>query len=145
MNSAVDLSAKARTATLPLYKGLDSHGNPVYYILTESSDCATAKKYKINYAPKLGLLINADGTPKNAAVQKVTVVDSKGTLQFPGTPDFSPVRIFTPSATGWPPVASIAGSVADSQYSPFITYTNEKGKHVVFNASHVARAFSDII
>jgi len=49
----------------------------------------------------------------------------------------------TPAASipqGWPPAESIPGSVGDPMYTPFITYVNAAGKHVVFNASQVANA-----
>jgi hypothetical protein len=140
MTSAIHLSPQAKTATLPMHKGFDAKGNPVYCILTESSDCSEAKKHQINYSPKLGFLLNAQGAPGSRAVQPVTV-DKDGAIHFAGTADFSPVRIFTPSIPdGWPPAASVPGSIGDSKYTPFITYVNEDGKHVVFNASQVANA-----
>jgi len=148
MGSAIDLSPTARTATLPLHQGVDQFGNPVYFIVTEASDCATAQSLQVNYAPKLGLLIDANGNPVNQSAQKVTVTplsgngaDPVGMVQFSGTADFSPVRIFVPnSPNGWPPVQAAPGSVGDSNYTPFITYKNAAGKPVVLNASQVANA-----
>jgi hypothetical protein len=161
MTSAIDLSPVALTATLPLHKGYFGAGTgvPVYYIITESSDCKTAKKLGINYSPKLGFLIDSSGNPVNKSVQKATV-DAAGAFHFTGTVDFSPVRIFTPStdatpnfldptadgpqgfpAQGFPaPGGFSPGSVGDSNYTPLITYTDAAGKHIVLNATQVANA-----
>jgi hypothetical protein len=140
MTSAIKLSPGAKTATLPLHKGFDNRGSPVYYILTESSDCNEAKARHINYSPKLGFLVDAAGNPLSKSVQQVAR-DREGKIHFTGTADFSPVRVFTPSVPdGWPPAASQPGSVADADYSPFITYVNGQGRPVVFNASQVANA-----
>jgi hypothetical protein len=154
MTSAIKLSPVGLTATLPLHKGYFGPGTtfPVYYIVTESSDCGTAKALGINYAPKLGLLIDANGTPVNKSVQRVTL-DGNG-VHFAGTADFSPGRLFVPSfaATpnsldptndglqGFPPVSFQPGSVGDANYTPLITYTNEDGKRIVLNATQVANA-----
>lgn len=148
MGSAIDLSPTARTATLPLHQGIDQLGNPVYFIVTESSDCATAKSLQVNYAPKLGFLIDANGNPVHQSAQKVTVTplegrgaDPVGMIKFAGTADFSPVRLFVPnSPDGWPPVQAAPGSVGDNNYTPFITYKNAAGKYVVLNASQVANS-----
>ena len=51
------------TVTFPLYKGT-SHGQTVYYVLTDASDGNFAQQYGINTAQKL---VNAANT---AAVQK---------------------------------------------------------------------------
>jgi len=147
MTSAINLSPAARTATLPLHQGMDQNGQPVYFIVTESSDCDTARTLRINYAPKLGFLIDSNGNPVNKSAQKVVVApaggngDPLGTVVFSGTADFSPVRVFAPSSPGgWPPAQSTPGAVGDSNYTPFITYRNAAGEHVVLNASQVANA-----
>src|SRR5215470_4516397 len=68
MTSAIHLSPQSTAATLPLHKGYVGPGVdfPSYYILTEASDCATAKQLGINYAPKLGFLIDDAGNPINS-------------------------------------------------------------------------------
>lgn len=143
LTSAVRLSPIARTATLRLHKGYYGPGfnSPVYYIVTESSDCRDAKERGVNFSPKLGLLIDGDGKPVNKSVQQVTV-DSHGALHFPGTVTFGNVRKFTagPAANPFLPPAPPfqPGSIGDANYSPVITFVNEEGKHVVLNASQVA-------
>ena len=103
MKSALILSPSAGTATLPLHKGYvgDGTSSAVYYVITDASDCETAKSLGINYAPKLGFLIDGSGNPLNKSVQKVTV-DAAGAFHFAGGVDFSPVRIFTPSIAPTP-------------------------------------------
>ena len=155
MRSAVNLSPHAVTATLPLFKGYAGNGSPVYYIVTESSDCKTADRLGINYSEKLGKLIDATGNPVNKSVQQVTI-DSAGAVHFAADTDvdFSPVRIFTastastpnffdPVADGpqaFPPSAFAAPSVGGPNYTPLITYTEASGKHIVLNATIVANA-----
>ena len=145
IKSAAKLSPVARRATLPLHQGFDSNGNAVYYIITDSSDCADAKARGVNYVPKLGLLIDKTGNPINASVQQVKVVN--GVVHFPagGGVDFNPVRIFTPSVPdGFPPAASIPGSVGEANYSPLITFANGAGKRVVLNATQVANTINGV-
>jgi hypothetical protein len=50
---AVDFTYRKASVTLPLFRGLDSSGESVYYILTDASDFAFAHALGINYAPKL--------------------------------------------------------------------------------------------
>ena len=142
ITSAVKLSPEGKTATLPLFKGYVGAGisSPVYYILTDTSDCQEAQTRGLNYVPKLKYLIDPNtGAPLNKSVQQVTV--DKNGVHFTGTADFSPVRIFTPnSPDGWPPAFTTPGSVGDSNYTPFITYKNATGKFVVFNASQVSNS-----
>jgi hypothetical protein len=155
ITSAVKLDPDAKLGTLPLFKGYEGSGtaNPVYYIMTDTSDCTEARTRGLNYVPKLGLLINpTTGAPLNAAVQQVTV-DTHG-VHFAGWADFSPVRQFEPGplSAPWFPTLSVPGSVDEltemsppapvptTPYTPFITYKNAAGKYVVFNASQVANS-----
>jgi hypothetical protein len=115
------------TATLPLQSG-SVGGKPIWYVVTESSDQDDAKARGVNYSPKLSL---AKGT---AAVQKATI--SSGGLNFAGGVDFSPTRVVTPSATGFPPLAAVPGSVGDAKYSPLV----ELPSGIVLNAPHIANA-----
>lgn len=143
MESALALSVKAKTVTLPLYKGTDGT-NDVYYIVTEASDCDLARQFKVNYAPKLNnLLVNGVPGPSATSAVQVVSVDNKGVVTFAASADFTPVRLFTPSSPdGWPPVVpgTTAGAKGGANYSPFITYRNANGKYVVLNASQVATA-----
>ena len=144
VTSAVNLSPAARTATLPLHQGTlgTPNGTPVYYILTDVSDCDEARTRGLNYAPKLGFLVNpTTGEPVNKSVMKVKGPDVNGDgIVFTGTADYSPVRIFTPNQPdGWPPAASQPGSNGDGNYTPFVSY-KVGNKYVVANASQVANS-----
>ncbi len=124
--SVVALDEKALTVTLPLYKGTTSAGAPTYYIVTDASTAALAKKYGVNRAPKL---IRALGTK---AVQ--TVTEQPSGPVFAGTVDFSHKPMVVPSAAGFPPKVAKPGAVGDARYSPLIT----TGDGSVINAPQVA-------
>ena len=133
MKSAVNLSPIAREATLPLHMGYAPDGSTVYYIMTDTSDCDTARQLGINYSPKLGNLLNPDGSAINASLQTVAVTgdvpaaafndQQLGMVHFSGYADFSPIRTFLPGTTapasppwppnslGWPPAQSTPGSI----------------------------------
>jgi hypothetical protein len=119
--SAISVDPDAGTVVLPLYEGM-SGGKRVEYIITESSDKADAEKRKVNFAPGI----------KDAFLQKVTLPG--GVPTFEGAPDFSPSRVYTASATGFPPSAAKPGATADSAYSPFVKLPSG----VVLNAPIVA-------
>ncbi len=115
------------TATLPLFQGSVA-GKSVWFVVTESSDQEDAKARGVNYSPKLA---RARGT---AAVQKATTTTSG--LAFSGGVDFSPTRIVTPSATGFPPLAASPGSIGDAKYSPLV----ELPSGIVLNAPQIANS-----
>jgi hypothetical protein len=126
LESAIEDTTR-NTATLPIFQGM-SGGQPVWYVVTESSDKKDARTRKVNYAPKLA---NARGT---AAVQKVTMVD--GVIHFPATVDFSPNRVVVPGPTGFPPAQAQPGAIGQPGYSPLIELPNG----VILNASQIANA-----
>jgi hypothetical protein len=95
------------TVTLPLYRGT-AHGKDVYYIITEASNKSEAERLRVNFAPAI------------AAAHAQHATGSAGSLSFEGAPDFSPARVYTPSATGFPPSAAAPGAVGDAAYSPFV-------------------------
>ena len=70
------------TVTFPLHQGL-SHGQPVYYVVTDASDGSVAAAMGVNTSQKLA---NAANT---AGVQKVSI-NPDGTVVFPATVNFSP-------------------------------------------------------
>ena len=75
------------TVTFPLHQGL-SHGQPVYYVVTDASDGSVAALMGINTSQKLA---NAANT---AGVEKVSI-NPDGTVVFPATVNFSPTPGFT--------------------------------------------------
>ena len=79
-------------ATFPLHRGV-SHGQTVWYVITDDSDQADAEANGANYVPKLA---NSIGT---TAVQKVTV--NNGVVNFPATVTFGQKRVVKPGPTAF--------------------------------------------
>ena len=96
--------------TFTVHPSVDDDGEHASYVVTESSDKKDAKRRGVNYSPKLA---NAIGT---AAVQNGWY-DRKGVLHVEDTVDFSPNRVVTPSATGFPPLAAAPGAVGQPGHS----------------------------
>ncbi len=119
------------SVTLPLYRGT-SNGQPVWYLMLDSSDGEDAKRLGINRASKLE---NARG---NVAVMKVRVIN--GVIDFPASVDFSLQRQVVPGPTGFPPVAASPGAVGQTvngvAYSPLI----EMPDGTIRNAPQIANA-----
>ncbi len=126
VTSAVE-NRELNQVTLPVYEGR-SGGEPVWYVVLDSSDKKDARARGVNFAPKLA---NARGT---AAVQKASL--ENGLVVFPAGVDFSPVRSLTPGPGGFPPVAAQPGSVGAEGYSPLI----ELPGGIVINAPQIANA-----
>lgn len=118
------------TVTLPLHQGL-SHGQPVYYVVTEASDGSTAALMGINTSQKLANAANS------AAVEKVSI-NPDGTIVFPATVNFNPIPGFSvvPGPAGFPPASASPPSVGDPGYSPLIQMPDG----VIMNAPQVANA-----
>jgi hypothetical protein len=108
LTSATSVDPQANTVVLPLYKG-SVNGSTVYYIITDSSSESQAKALGVNYAPNIGAAFKQHASGKTTA------------LQFSGAPNFAPVRVYAPSATGFPPAKAAPGGVADATYSPFVS------------------------
>jgi hypothetical protein len=124
--SSAQVNSNLTQVTLRLFRGT-SHGQTVYYVITDSSDRNDATNRGVNYAPKLA---NAKGT---AAVQIVTVVN--GVVDFPATVDFSPSSVLVPGPTGFPPTNAQPGAVGEVGYSPLIQMPDG----TVLNAPQIAR------
>lgn len=124
--SAIKIDRAEKTATLPLFEGRTAGGQKTWYVVTESSNRADAARRGVNHAPKLK---NALDTK---AVQRVTV--RNGTVRFPGTVDFRPVRKVVAGPTGFPPRVARPGSVGGARYSPLISANGR----TVLNAEQVA-------
>src|SRR6516225_6941415 len=118
------------TVTFPLHKGI-SNGQPVYYVVTDTSDGSVSQSLGVNTSQKLA---NAANT---AGVEKVGV-NPDGTIVFPATVNFSPTPGFTltPGPTGFPPATASPPAVGDPGYSPLIQLPSG----VVENAPQVANS-----
>ncbi|GAC1408549.1 MAG: hypothetical protein NVSMB64_16930 [Candidatus Velthaea sp.] len=124
LTSAKSVDLDANTVTLPLRKAIAS-GKVVWYILTDSSDKADARKRGVNYSPLLGSL-------DASAVDVVTIGGDEPV--FRAAPDFSAARTYVPSSTGFPPASAAPGATGAS-YSPFV---HAAGSTIVWNAPIVA-------
>jgi hypothetical protein len=119
--------------TYPLYRGT-SQGRDVYYVITDASNLSVARALGVNYAPKLA---QAAGT---AAVQNSTSqIGSGNGIDFSASVDFSPARLLTPSAQGFPPLAAQPGAVGEPGYSPLVRVIF-RDTTVVLDAPQVANA-----
>ncbi len=123
--STLSVDTTNHTAVLPLYRG-SAHGETVWYVVTDASNAATARRLHVIYAPSLAAI-------GAAATQRARRVG--GRLVFSGAPNFAPTRIFVPSAAGFPPSVAQPGGIADANYSPFVRVRGERG---VLNAPIVA-------
>jgi hypothetical protein len=124
---AVDFAA--RTATLPLLRGIGPSGQPTYFIVTEAASYNVARILGVNYAPKLIYGRDTDGS------QEVTF--ERGTIRFKGDVDFSPVRRLQAGTTStFPPSLAQPGAVGDAEYSSLVVLPSG----TVINAQIVANA-----
>jgi hypothetical protein len=109
------------SAVVPLFRGIDGDGEPVEYIITETSDFRVAQLMGINYSPKLVWGRGSGGD------QEVTL-NRRGEMVFPGTVDFSPELSYTansgstlvPGTEIFPPAAVQPGAVADDEWSSLV-------------------------
>jgi len=126
-------NAGPTVVTYPLYHGT-SRGRGVSYVITDASNLSVAQALGVNYTPKLA---QAAGT--GAVQDSASQVGSGSGIDFPASVDFSPTRILTPSATGFPPTAAQPGAVGEPGYSPLVQVIF-RDHTVVLNAPQVANA-----
>lgn len=125
------------TITLPLYRGeLKETGEPVWYIVTDTTDPDAALALGLNHAAKLSFA-NTDRAVRIGEYRQ------DATLLFHwGSVDFSPDRVVVPGNAenpglpAFPPLEAQPGSVGDELYSPLVRIINA-GDHV-YNAPMVA-------
>lgn len=132
--SAINVDVAHDAVTLPLYEGV-SNGKPTWYVITDTSSRAYAKKFGANFSGKLQ---NAVGT---AAVQQGEWHGS--TLSFAGTVNFGLKHVLIPGPNGFPPAKFAPGAVGDAAYSPLVGVSEGTGTaahEVVINAPQVANA-----
>ena len=130
LTPSISFDLAKEQATLPLRLG-SHNGSPVWYVVTDSSSQSEAQANGLNYVPKLA---NALGSK---AVQQTSKL-SDGSLNFPGTVDFSPTRVVTPGPAGneFGGGSYTPGAVGDATYSPLIT----GGDGVVDDATQIANS-----
>ncbi|MGL5862753.1 MAG: hypothetical protein ACRCY9_16010 [Phycicoccus sp.] len=99
-----------------------------YYVVTESSRRADARRWGVHHAPKLA---NARGTE---AVQQGRF--ERGVLVVSATVDFAPERVVEPGTAGFPLNRAVPGAVGRPGYSPLVELPDGS----VINAPQVANA-----
>ena len=124
--SGLSIDIEHQTVTLPLFKGRTVTGGTVWYVVTESSSKADARRRGVNFSSKLA---NALGT---TAVQQGHL--DHGGLAFSGTVNFGPKEVLVPGPNGFPPKRFAAGAVGDAKYSPLV----HVGNGPVINAPQIA-------
>ncbi len=125
------------TVRLPMFQGLETTSNGLrkcYYVITEASNKAMAKKLGVIFSPRMAASIGSGGEQRG-------YFNKKGRLVFEGSVDFSPKRTLTPGQTngllaGFPPASVTAGAVANSAWSSYVVLPSG----VVINAQMVANA-----
>ena len=133
--SALKIDIAQETVTLPLYKGRTRNGTTFWYVVTESSNEADARRRGVNYANKM---LNALRT---AAVQEGGY--DNGTLIAEGTVNFGLKHVLVPGPNGFPPLQFAPGAIGDAAYSPLVHVGIEPGsgtgdQQTVINAPQVA-------
>ena len=136
LKSARDVNVAASTVVIPIHRGV-ANGKTVWYIITDASDYGIAHDLNVLYAPKLAnMAINCPQCVQTVTLGKPTgKFNNDAIVHFEGAPDFSPTRVYEPSATGFPPVKAAPGAVGDAHYSPFARIA---GSDVIYNMSIVA-------
>lgn len=128
--SARRLDRESRLVTLPVYRGLDSLGANVWFVLTATSRIDESLRQGVNWAPKLA---NAIDTPAVQTVSRAVPsprTRSQGPVPFTATVDFDP-----PEGGVDAPLA-----VAEPGYSPLVTPDDDvptATRGVVYNAPHL--------
>jgi hypothetical protein len=123
--SVISVDTSTHTATFPLRRG-ESHGQTVWYVVTDASDAGVAKRYGVVYAPSIAKL-------GDSAIVAATM--HNGIVAFAGKPDFSPERSYVAGTGGFPPASAKPGAIGDDGYSPFVRVDGTAG---VLNAPIVA-------
>ena len=125
------------TITLPLYRGeLKETGEPIWYIVTDTTDRDVAEALGLNHAAKLTF---AD----HSRAVRIAETRQDGTLMFhAGSVDFSPERIVipgnaeNPNLPAFPPLEAQPGAIGDELYSPLVRILNAGGQ--TYNAPMIA-------
>ncbi len=123
------------TATLPLRRGRNPNGTPVWFIITDTTDENLSNLHGVNYAPKLAYAL-IGGVTRHAKIDKEGVFNFSG-----GSVDFKPALSVVPGPANapFPPKSFQPGAVGDAAYTPTV-YIDTAGKGVIMNAPVVSMA-----
>jgi hypothetical protein len=118
------------TVTVPLYEG-KVRGKSIWYVLTDTTDKATAEALGINHSAKLAH--SAGRSVRAGTLQKdATLTFDKGTVDFRPNLQVVPGDGDKP----FPPKKAEPGSVGDRDYSPLVRVPNSGG--TFYNAPAIA-------
>ncbi len=118
MKSVISTDLVRNIARVPLFRGT-AGSERVWFVRMDVSNSSLAAQLGINFAPRLANAQN--GCPACVqTVQSGNSIPGAASVQFAGGVDFSPTRVVTPSATGFPPLVALPGSVARPGYSDLV-------------------------
>lgn len=123
------------TVELPLRRGKLKTGEPVWFIITDTSDENLSNLHGVNYSPKMAYSLTGNAT-RRASIQK------DGLFVFnSGKVDFKPARAVEPgpASAPFPPKSFQPGSVGDATYTPMV-YVETSAKSVILNAPVLSMA-----
>lgn len=130
--SAIAVNLTNHSVTLPLHQGM-FNGQPVWYVITESSDERIARDLGLNFAPRLGNI--PAGHPAVQQVRSGNPTLGRDMVTFAGVPNFGFTRLLTPGPKGFPAARFLPGAIAGAGYSDLVRV---QGSEVVYNAPIVA-------
>lgn len=123
------------TATLPLRRGKLRTGQPVWFIITDTTDQNIADLQGLAYSPKLAYALTGKATRK-------ATIERDGSFTFAaGSVDFRPALGLKPGPANapFPPASHQPGSVGDADYTPLV-FVENSAKALIYNAPVVSQA-----
>lgn len=132
IKNTIALNLSKHFTTVPLFQGR-FNGQPVWFVLTESSDERMASDMGLNFAPRL-----ANIPAGHPAVQDVTSGNpmlGRDMVTFAGMPDFSATRRLAAGPKGFEPADAFPGGWGMGMYADLVRL---RGSNVVFNAPIIA-------
>lgn len=130
IKSTIAVNVTKHFARTPLFQGT-FNGQPVWYVITESSDERIASDLGLNFAPRLANI--PAGSPAVQQVASANPVLGRDMVTFVGAPNFAPTRSLVAGPKGFPPNDFHTGADADAKYSDLVRLGN-----VVYNAPIIA-------
>lgn len=135
MMKSAHIDLERGTATLPLRRGRLASGEPVWFIITDTTDENLSNLHGVNYSPKMAYSLTGGATRHAHIEQDGTMVFDKGRVDF--RPALSVVP--GPANAPFPPRSFQPGSVGDADYTPMV-YIDSASKSVILNAPVVSMA-----
>jgi len=127
------INEKTGTVTMPLREGRMADGEPVWYVVTDTTDQGISELLGVNHSPKLRYADIDRGVRR-------AVVSGDGVVEFErGRVDFKPEFVLEPGEdSAFPPSRVQPGSVGDEYYTPLFKTTNAN-EDVIYNGPVLAQ------